>query len=838
MLLFRKGVSSLKKKFFRVCSLFLSLVLFLSFLCFSPLTVSAAEKRFQIAYDFESSDLYADFNGTKDILQSSVLYGAEGRNGSVGVKARVNLNKSIFASRSFGTLSFWFKPEYTEEPAPQTVFFAGNEAEGAASLSVTYLSAEKRMEAKLASGEKSTPVSVSLEPYFTGDGYDWIHVVLTVGAEADGYPLTLYLNGTSAGTATGEIPFSELSPQTAYFGQFSFDDIYITNICLSPEKILLLNKSELISFVAMESSSWEDPEGAEDPFSENDDPQNGSEPVSGVTDFSWAAYTFDSSFYIGRDLNDKYPAAVNAAKIGVVDTANYDGDTGKAIARREGVVPAAYMTLNRGILYQADSFSIALRVHRSSGAGYTTGTVFEFSGTGGKLIFSPFSQSPSGGGDAFFSFGTNPDSLTKENLSDSYADVSNGWTHYCLTYDRSGFVKVYVNGEEKNSFSTGMKLSSLKLSDLKLVTGISGSDKGRVMIDDVYLTTKVLEDSDVRKIEYYGAERFTGEVLADPNPNGGTEVGEGSVDLRPDSTDTLEDGYSETASVNGYVGTTFDDSALIGKDSNGAVSAAIRNASLSEGHIRYGLNLNGMTSYLRYPSGIMDGVNEMTVSIAYKWNGPSSTVGKQKLFDFSTKTSSVSSPSSYMYLDMGDGTSGMTFTVSDGKNKTIVDTGVKTTGEWLRATVTIKNGVIRIYMNGEEKAKSSTNVNLASMHPNFCYIGKSGTKGDPLFYGIVDEIYISHQAITKEQAQRLSSEGVAAAGAFSGEDENGDFSWDQILNRILIVGVCILVVLIGAVIGIIAVNLYRKRKAEPKVPQNGKHRFETGEKNSRKQKRE
>ena len=84
----------------------------------------------------------------------------------------------------------------------------------------------------------------------------------------------------------------------------------------------------------------------------------------------------------------------------------------------------------------------------------------------------------------------------------------------------------------------------------------------------------------------------------------------------------------------------------------------------------------------------------------------------------------------------------------------------------------------------------------------------------------------------------MSSEGVAAAGAFSGEDENGDFSWDQILNRILIVGVCILVVLIGAVIGIIAVNLYRKRKAEPKVPQNGKHRFETGEKNSRKQKRE
>ncbi len=40
------------------------------------------------------------------------------------------------------------------------------------------------------------------------------------------------------------------------------------------------------------------------------------------------------------------------------------------------------------------------------------------------------------------------------------------------------------------------------------------------------------------------------------------------------------------------------------------------------------------------------------------------------------------------------------------------------------------------------------------------------------------------------------------------------------------------------VFGFFGLNLYRKIKAEPKVPQNGKHRFETGEKNSRKQKRE
>lgn len=808
-----------------VCSLVLSLTEIFS------LPASAAEKRFQIAYDFEGSDLYADFNGVKDILSSSVLYGTEGRNGSVGVTARINLNKSIFASRSAGTLSFWFKPEFSEESAPQTVFFAGNESAGAAAFSVIYISSEKRLEAKLSSGDKETVVSVSLESYFNGSGYDWLHVVLSVGEKSsgedkpeneganpgkEGYPLTVYLNGKQAGREIGDVPFYDLTPQTAYLGQFNFDDIYITNIELSPDKVILLNSGELISFVAMETSDWNDPSDAKDPFPAEENPVENNDPVPGVTDFTWAGYTFDSGFNVGADLNGKYPAAVNSAKMAVVRSENYDGNTQKAIARREGVVPSSYMTLNRGLLLNSESFSIALRVYRAAPSGYVTGTLFEFSGTGGELVFSPFSQSTSGGADAFFAYGNNPDSLTKENIEDSYTDISNKWTHYCLTYDKSGFVKIYVNGEEKSSFSTGQKLSSLKLSDLKLITNLSSADRGRILIDDVYITTNVLEASDVRKIEYYGVERFTGEVLADPNPEGENSGGV-QVDLRPDSTDNLEDAYYETASINGYLGTSFDDSTLIGRDVNNAVSAVIRNASLSEGYVKYGLNLNGVTSYLRYPAGIMDGLEEMTVSLMYKWNGPSSTVGKQKLFDFSSKTSSVATPSAYFYMDMGDGSGGMTFYISDGQNKTIVDTGVKTIGEWQRVTVTLKAGVVRIYINGEEKAKSSTNVNLSAIHPNFCYVGKSGTKGDPLFYGIVDEIYISRQAISKEQIQRLSDEGLSAAVAFGSNQENG-FSWDKLLNGLIIAGVCILIILIGAVIAIIAVNFYRRRKENPSLP--------------------
>ena len=112
--------------------------------------------------------------------------------------------------------------------------------------------------------------------------------------------------------------------------------------------------------------------------------------------------------------------------------------------------------------------------------------------------------------------------------------------------------------------------------------------------------------------------------IAHPN----TQHGETEID----ETEQLENQYVEYATIENYIGTTFDDSKLLGRDYNGSVTAAIRNASLKQGYKTYGLALNGLTSYMRYPIGILDDVSEFSISISYYWNGVKSGTGTQKLF--------------------------------------------------------------------------------------------------------------------------------------------------------------------------------------------------------------
>lgn len=206
--------------------------------------------------------------------------------------------------------------------------------------------------------------------------------------------------------------------------------------------------------------------------------------------------------------------------------------------------------------------------------------------------------------------------------------------------------------------------------------------------------------------------------------------------------------------------------------------------------------------------GIFDSVSELTVSVAYNWVTPS-TVGErtQKLFSFSKKSDSVSDPTAYIYLDMGNGTDGMSLRLSDGSTETELQTSVNSVGEWKRVTVTIKDGNVKLYLDSDLIAQKSTDIDLTAIAPNFNYIGKSGYKGDPLFCGVVDEIYMSDREISVDEIENLMT-GIDPA---SENSENSDDSSGDVWDWVIIIALVFMGLLLAGFIALVVYILFFKK---------------------------
>ncbi len=573
--------------------------------------------------------------------------------------------------------------------------------------------------------------------------------------------------------------------------------------------------------------------------------------------FSWLAYTFDTTYDISRDLNKTTSAIINEFAVTKVATADYKGSFAYGLTRRSSATPNQYIKLNPGLLYQADAFTFCAWVYRSADKDdtfyhYSPIKLLDFTGYG-KFEFSPFKTSqvppeiyqtlvPSENTDELDPETTEEPAATEPVLNEAplkidfrYApvlefaadaafpttnalsktslnNINGKWVHYALSYSQTGEVKIYVNGVLTDTFRTGMPFSALQITDFKILSGSEVFDTSKYIIDEVYLASRVVDASDIRKIRAYGIKRFTTEVLPDPSPETNTPSvapsSSESTDLRPDDTDNLEDSYTEKAEISDFVGTTFDDTSLIGKDINNSVIAVIRNASLSQGIKNYGLTLDGINSYIRYPIGILDNADELTLSVAYNWTGNTSSA-TQKLVYFSKKVNSISKPSAYILIDMGNGTDGLSFEIYDGNAKTTLKSSTSLTNEWVRVTATIKDGTARLYINGALVDHASTAISPAMISPNFNYVGKSGVKGEPLFKGVVDDIYISPKALTAQEIQAFEGHGiepyVPTENVVEEKDEENDI-WDKIINGVVIAtGVLIFIILI-----VIIVTIFKK----------------------------
>ena len=613
---------------------------------------------------------------------------------------------------------------------------------------------------------------------------DFTMITITAKASDGKISVSLYINGAEVEkkTVSGELNSFECS-SAEFPSTVKVDDIYIASKVLTSSEIRNLYGKTLEEFLKTMDPNWVKPS----------DRIN----INPVENFKWSAYTFNNGFKIDSDLNGVAACSYNAIKLVPIDTTDYDGKYGMGLVRRNGIYPSYYMSLGRGLLYSASSFTVSGFVCNIGGSG-TSANFFEFTGKNGKLVFSPFS---SGGG--YFEY-TSGGNTKRETFS--AGNINSKWVHFALTFSADGNVVAYMDGKSVASFSTGIRLSDLSLNSFKIISGITSGEAARLVIDDIYVSSKVMSDSDIRKMSYYGVERFVGEVL--PDPDTGEINSDGEVNLDADETDELEDEYSDTAAINGYIGTTFDDASFMGEDYNGAVSATIRNASLVQGQYKYGLNLNGKTAYIRYPKDIFNSISELSVSIAYNWTTPSSINERnQKLFAFANKDSSVSDPKAYIYLDMGNGTDGMKLCMSDGSEKAEIPIKVNAVSEWKRLTVTIKDGHVKVYSDKDLVAEKNTGIDLTAISPNFNYVGKSCYKGDPLFCGTVDEIYISDKEISEKEIESLMSGIAPSAEEEKNKESSSGDAWDGIIIGTLV----FMGLLFAGFIGFIIYTLFFKK---------------------------
>jgi len=830
--------------------IYIYLVIFFSMIFFTYLNTSAMS-RFQSGYNFDSEDPRADINNIyllQEDLFGPIRLNNNGRFGK-GSESFASFNKDMFNNTKNLTFTVWVSFKDFQNIAERKIFYAGKGNDDIFPhmylnfINDTY----KTLTLVAKQNDNVIEATTQLYNYLSPESDNWLQLGFVFENIGDLSILRLYVNGRKVAESIGVFGINDIAPTRIYISNFVMDEIYVTNVALDDAKMDMLYIYSVQDFIKIETSLMYDPVNPEDPnnyYPDNpddpdnpntNDPENPDEhnnynpdnpnqynPLPSYitpTYFNWIAYCFDSSFNLGQDLKKVLSnVGVNDFNVTGIDTIPLNGQFKNGITRRTDKYPQSYLSLPAGILADVDGFTFSAWVYRQIDKtvedpnivlDFKKNNDWLFMFTGASIFgFSPIASDETNEYNANIQIGSqyiNPQKILLGNNGRLAKDNDNKWVHYALTFYNNE-INIYVDGVLSDTLNSPYTLRDLNFTNIMIGGGCSPDNLGKTIIDEIYIAQKALTPADIRKLRYYGVEEFTTKVLPDPAPNkqdttSNTE--NPNIDIRPDNTDDLEDRYTETAKIDGYIGTSFDDSGLIGKDLNGGVTAIIRNASLTQGQVKYGLLLDGSNGYLRYPNGILDGATELTISIAFNWNGHMSTVRNQRLFDFANKVNSIDKPVKYYYVDMGNGASSLSFVMNDGKNETTLTCNEQISiGIWTRITVVIKDNLATMYINDKQVSSANTNVSLSSINPNFCYVGKSNVKGDPLFKGVVDEIYISDRAVNIEKIEQLI-EGIVPVNKSQDHDtviEDSMSVWDNIIKGVLIATTVLILLIIVVII--------------------------------------
>ncbi|MCP5534005.1 MAG: hypothetical protein H7A48_12610 [Akkermansiaceae bacterium] len=149
------------------------------------------------------------------------------------------------------------------------------------------------------------------------------------------------------------------------------------------------------------------------------------------------------------------------------------------------------------------------------------------------------------------------------------------------------------------------------------------------------------------------------------------------------------------------------------------------------------LFLDGSDDYLRLPPKIA-AAGDFTFAAWVKWDGGGNW---QRIFDFGTGTSN------YVFLTPNSG-GNLRFTIRNNGTEQQLNTSPLATGAWTHVAATLSGNTGTLYVNGAVKDTQSITINPDAIAATKCYLGKSQFAHDPLFDGLIDNVYFLNQALS------------------------------------------------------------------------------------------
>jgi len=191
---------------------------------------------------------------------------------------------------------------------------------------------------------------------------------------------------------------------------------------------------------------------------------------------------------------------------------------------------------------------------------------------------------------------------------------------------------------------------------------------------------------------------------------------------------------------------TFNNNAT---DSSGNANDAI----VTYGSPTYGssVKLNGTSQYLMLPANMLASVTNFTIAAWVYWNGGSAW---QRIFDFGNDTTN------YMFLTPSSG-SALRFAVTTNglsSEQSLQTTTPLASHRWVHVAITRNGTVTRLYTNGVVAVAATNVITIApaSFNSALNYLGKSQYAADPLFNGLLDDLYIYNYALSDSEIAALS----------------------------------------------------------------------------------
>lgn len=174
-------------------------------------------------------------------------------------------------------------------------------------------------------------------------------------------------------------------------------------------------------------------------------------------------------------------------------------------------------------------------------------------------------------------------------------------------------------------------------------------------------------------------------------------------------------------------------------------ATAVGNLGYADGVVGKAANLDGSV-HIEVPADHpIATAEQMTVAAWVLWREGNQW---QRILDFGNSTSQ------YFFITPNSGSNTLRFAITSGKGEKLIETAPLPKNEWVHIAVTLGNGEAKLYVNGELAATGSISIVPNDFKPARNYVGKSQWP-DPLFNGLIDELYISNVALTGEEIKAL-----------------------------------------------------------------------------------